>query len=156
MRALLDTNVIISYLLTPHRESAPRIVLEAALDGVFTLLVADAILAELARRASTKPYLAQRITPDDLDRLIRALGTVAIRIPAITDAIPAVGRDPKDDYLLAYAVVGRADYLVTGDQDLLSLEGIGDHANRVSACVRRARAGTRRDGGRRLIEPRCQ
>ena len=35
--------------------------------------------------------------------------------------MPSVTRDRKDDYLLAYAVVGRADYLVTGDRDLLVL-----------------------------------
>ena len=34
---------------------------------------------------------------------------------------PAVVRDPKDDYLIAHAVMGQADYLVTGDDDLLSL-----------------------------------
>lgn len=33
-------------------------------------------------------------------------------------------RDPKDDYLIAYAVIGEADYLVTGDKDLLVLEQI--------------------------------
>jgi predicted nucleic acid-binding protein len=32
-----------------------------------------------------------------------------------------VTRDIKDDYLLAYALVGRADYLVTGGEDLLVL-----------------------------------
>ncbi len=36
----------------------------------------------------------------------------------------AVTRDPKDDYLLAYALVGKADYLVTGDEDLLELEQV--------------------------------
>lgn len=35
---------------------------------------------------------------------------------------PAVTRDPKDGYPLAYAAVGAADYLVTGAADLLLLE----------------------------------
>lgn len=34
-------------------------------------------------------------------------------------------RDPEDDYLLAYALVGKADYLVTGDRDLLVLGSVG-------------------------------
>lgn len=42
--------------------------------------------------------------------------------------IPRITRDLKDDYLLAYAVVGEADYLVTGDKDLLVLEKIGEVA----------------------------
>ena len=45
-------------------------------------------------------------------------------IPKITEEIPAVTRDPKDDYLLAYALVGQADYLVTGDNDLLTLDQV--------------------------------
>jgi predicted nucleic acid-binding protein len=44
-------------------------------------------------------------------------------VPRVESPIPAVTRDPKDDYLLAYALVGEADYLVTGDEDLLVLEG---------------------------------
>ena len=38
--------------------------------------------------------------------------------------LPVVTRDAKDDYLLAYALVGQADYLVTGDEDLLVLQEI--------------------------------
>lgn len=40
--------------------------------------------------------------------------------------VTALTRDPKDDYLLAYALVGQADYLVTGDHDLLALQHVGD------------------------------
>jgi hypothetical protein len=37
-----------------------------------------------------------------------------------------VTRDPKDDYLIAYALVGAADYRVTGDRDLLVLGQVDD------------------------------
>jgi len=43
-------------------------------------------------------------------------------VPRIKSLIPAVTRDPKDDYLLAHALVGGADCLVTGDEDLLTLQ----------------------------------
>jgi predicted nucleic acid-binding protein len=43
-------------------------------------------------------------------------------IPQIRRPIPAVTRDPKDDYLLAYVLIGGADYLVTDDEDLLALQ----------------------------------
>ena len=39
--------------------------------------------------------------------------------------IPAISRDPDDDYLLALAKVGKADILITGDKDLLVLEKYG-------------------------------
>jgi putative PIN family toxin of toxin-antitoxin system len=37
-------------------------------------------------------------------------------------AVPRTARDPDDDHILACAKAGQADYIVTGDQDLLSLE----------------------------------
>lgn len=43
----------------------------------------------------------------------------------IPDPIPAVIRDRDDDYLLAHALVGEADYLVTGDDDLTPLGRVG-------------------------------
>ena len=54
----------------------------------------------------------------------RFLNTYAERVGKIEEPIPTITRDVKDDYLLAYALVGRADYLVTGDKDLLILRGL--------------------------------
>ena len=41
------------------------------------------------------------------------------------EQVAAVSRDPKDDKFLAVAVAGRADYLISGDKDLLVLEKVG-------------------------------
>ena len=49
----------------------------------------------------------------------------AEQMPPIGAKIPAVSRDPKDDYLPTYALVAKADYLVTGDKDLLVLKQVG-------------------------------
>ena len=38
---------------------------------------------------------------------------------------PKLSRDPKDNFLLAAALVAKADYLITGDKDLLVLRKIG-------------------------------
>ena len=124
MRALLDTNILISYLLTPDRDSPIVEIVQAAVLGRFTLLLPEALLEELAAKVGEKPYLARRIAPEELAELAEILGQVAEVIPRITQPIPAVTRDPKDDYLLAYALVGQADYLVTGDQDLLVLKEV--------------------------------
>jgi len=121
MRVLLDTNILISYLLHPDSDSPVVQIVEAAVLGHFTLLLPEALLAELAARIATKPYLAQRIKPEQLAQLADILRDVAVTVPRIAQAIPAVTRDPKDDYLLAYALVGHADCLVTGDDDLLAL-----------------------------------
>ena len=64
--------------------------------------------------------------------MVDVLSEVSETVPKITTEIPAVTRDPKDDYLLAYALVGQADYLVTGDRDLLVL-GQVEHTRIVTA-----------------------
>ncbi len=125
MRALVDTNVYISYLLYPLRESPSARVVHGAFSGAFDLLLPEGLLEELARRLAEKSYLAQRIQPADATAFEHALATVAKTIPAISEPIPRVTRDPKDDYLIAYALIGNANYLVTGDLDLLTLQQVG-------------------------------
>lgn len=121
MRTFLDANILISYLLNPEGESPINAVVEAAFTGEWTLLAADPLFEELIRKAGTRPWLARRITSSDAAQVVNALRASAELVPTIVEAIPPVTRDPKDDYLLAYALVGRADYLVTGDEDLLAL-----------------------------------
>lgn len=124
MRVLLDTNVLISYLLVPRPDSPLSVVIRDALEGRFTLLLTPDLVREFTHKIRTKPYLARRISPTQADRFIAALSAVAEIVPPITGAIPSVVRDPKGDYLLAYALLGRADYLVTGDRDLLVLDRV--------------------------------
>lgn len=121
MRVLLDTNILISYLLHSRADSAPVLAVEAAFSGAYTLLIAGETLLELRRKVATKGYLFERINERDLEALVSLVYQTGEKIPEIRDVIPAVGRDRKDDYLIAHAAVGRADYLVTGDDDLLSL-----------------------------------
>jgi len=120
VRVLLDTNILISYLLTPQHGVIAQIV-EAGILGKFALLFPEDLLNELVEKARAKRYLAERIAPEEVRELVDILAEVSEIIPKITQEIPAVTRDPKDDYLLAYALVGQADYLVTGDSDLLVL-----------------------------------
>jgi putative PIN family toxin of toxin-antitoxin system len=122
MRVLLDANLLISFLLHPERSSPVTAVVREGILGHFSLLVPERLLEELAARVTGKPYLAQRIDHDDLEELLAILRETAEMLPEIEEPIPAVVRDPKDDYLIAHAVLSQADYLVTGDDDLLSLE----------------------------------
>lgn len=49
-----------------------------------------------------------------------------ILLPRITQSLPRITKDPTDDYLIAYAVLHQADYLLTGDKKhLLPLGQIG-------------------------------
>jgi len=125
-RVLLDTNVFISYLLTTEPSSAVTCVVEAGIRGRFTWLLPRDLVEELTAKARSKVYLAQRITPERIQRLIDNVAEVAEILPRIAQPIPAITRDRSDDYLLAYALVGQADYLVTGDRDLLVLGQVAE------------------------------
>jgi uncharacterized protein len=76
-------------------------------------------LAELAR-VTRYPKIRTRLTPALADRLVNDLKEVA----TLVNTLPPVdvSADPYDNYLLAMASGGGADYLVTGDKhDLLAL-----------------------------------
>lgn len=122
-RVLLDTNVLISYLLSPDAPGAVRALFRAFLAGQFMLLVPEALLNELQKTVRGKRRLSERIPDADLAEFMAILEAFGEPVATIREPIPAVTRDPKDDYLLAYALVGQADYLVTGDRDLLALRG---------------------------------
>ena len=124
--AALDANIFISYLLARDRSATIQLCVESGLAGEFTLVVAQPLLDELARKISEKPYLAARIPQADLTRLIAVLSLVGVMIPPSEEPIPSVSRDDKDDYVLAYAKIADADYLVTGDKDLLVLRNLID------------------------------
>lgn len=121
MRVLIDANVVISYLLYPNRPGTIQTIFKALFEGKFTLLLPEALLDEIVITVTQKPHLRERIALDALELMVESLRTVAEEIPLIESEIPQVTRDPKDDYLLAYAVVGEADVLVSGDKDLLEL-----------------------------------
>lgn len=126
MRVLLDTNVLVSILLKPPEGSPVRELFFAFTAGRFTLLMPEWLLDELRETVQTKPRISKRVSIQELHQLTTLILTLAERIAAIEGPIPPVTRDPDDDYVLAYALVGAADYLVTGDKRLLTLQDLID------------------------------
>ena len=117
MRVILDTNVLVSALLVPS--GVPGAIYRAWREGAFTLLISDVQIDEL-RRTLSKPALAARTRPHDAGRLVNNLRRLAEPVTPL----PQVERspDPDDNFLLATAEAGRANYLVTGDKSgLLAL-----------------------------------
>jgi putative PIN family toxin of toxin-antitoxin system len=117
--AVLDANVVISALVGRHGHAA--FALNAAIDGHFVLCLSEYILGEIHRRVRT-PRIASRIdlSPDEIDEYLRQVARIA-RLVVPDETIVGIVRDPQDDVILGTAVAGEADYLVTGDVDLLSL-----------------------------------
>ena len=93
--------------------------------GSFQLILPNPVVDELQDRTTHKPYLAGRISSATLARLLDALILVAEATDAPDEPLPEIGRDRDDDYLYAHAVLGRADYLVSGDRDVLAVGRVG-------------------------------
>jgi putative PIN family toxin of toxin-antitoxin system len=122
LRVLLDTNLLISYLLAPQATERTIVqVVHHAFAGTFTLLLPEDLLAELEHTLSTRLYLRQRITPDQAHAFAQALRDLAELLPSLSEPLPRVVCDPHDDYLLASTLFADADVLVSGDADLLAL-----------------------------------
>lgn len=117
-RAVLDTNVFVSGLISPL--GFPAATLKALRSGRFTLLssppINKGIIEVLNRPRIRDRYgLGDRIF--DVSFVLWEVAELVINLPEVR-----VCSDPDDDKFLATAVGGRADYLVTGDVgDLLHL-----------------------------------
>ena len=115
-RAVVDTNVFLSALLG-GRGTLP--VLEALVARRFSLLTSQPLLDELVALLS-RPEWLRILEPArcrEVLTVIREAATFVTPRKRLT-----VCRDPGDNVLLECALVGRADYLVTGDKDLLVLD----------------------------------
>jgi putative PIN family toxin of toxin-antitoxin system len=115
--AVFDTNVLASGFLS--RATTPGRLLLAWQEGLFELVVTAPILEEL-RETLNDPYFRRRLTPEQIEEnlaLVRREATVV----RITTHVRDVATRPEDDLVLAAALSGQAQYLVTGDAQLQRL-----------------------------------
>ena len=111
MRIVLDTNILISALITPHGIGAQ--IIDAWNADHFTILSHDLWLAEI-RDVTKRPGISARIRRIDAARLVNRLARSCEQIENIAQVMRSP--DPFDDFLLGIAETGNADWLVTGDK----------------------------------------
>lgn len=123
MRAVVDTNILVRAVIRPHGTVGP--VLLRLRHGEYTLLYARPLLEELVD-VLNRPRIRDKYRLTDLD-IQTVIGLILLRGEGVapTERIRAC-RDPKDDKFLEVAVAGRADLIVSGDQDLLTLHPYGE------------------------------
>ena len=117
-RLIIDTNVWISFLIGKELQGLRELII----DEKVKIITTDQLISEI-RIVTARKKLKKYFDQDSVTALISLLEIIGEKIKI--RKIERVCRDPKDDFLLALAKDGKANYLITGDQDLLELNSFG-------------------------------
>jgi len=115
VKAVFDTNVLIAAFLTEGLCSG---LLIRARKQAFNLVLCDDIIREFEGILSKK----FKLTSADISEISTIVSEAASEILHKLGPIPNICRDPNDDMIIACAIAAAADYIVTGDEDLLILK----------------------------------
>ncbi|MBL0110180.1 MAG: putative toxin-antitoxin system toxin component, PIN family [Saprospiraceae bacterium] len=118
IKLILDTNLWISFIISNKLNSIDAILFTEDV----RLLFSEELIAEIMATIE-KPKLKKYFAPNALEEMLSTFEPFVDLIKIETDVL--VCRDPKDNFLLALAHDGKADYLLTGDNDLLVLKKFG-------------------------------
>ncbi len=118
-RVVIDTNVLISGII--QQSGFPFRVVKMWETASVVLITSSATIEE-AERVLNYPKIKNRykLTGDDIKHVISNL----IRYSVFSGNLPGLNiikEDPEDNYVLATAVAGKADYIISGDKHLLDL-----------------------------------
>jgi putative PIN family toxin of toxin-antitoxin system len=119
LRAVFDTNIFVAAYLSKNPNSPTVELLQRWLQGEFELLYSDDLLAEIDEKFSARG-IGDVHKHSLLVELLDRAPYVHVK-PA--DVQPIILSDPDDDFVLACAIVGQADYLVSYDAHFDILEG---------------------------------
>lgn len=114
MKAVIDTNIWISFLVGKLLAGLDDYILDGLLEVVISYEQLEEITTVLRR-----PKFRKHFSGDDIEEVLSLISKTAV-IVEIHHTIKDC-RDEKDNFILETAIVGKADYIVTGDKDLLVL-----------------------------------
>lgn len=121
MRVVLDTNTLVSAVISPG--GPPRRLLDGARAQAFEPCSSATPLAELLDLLSREKFAARLaqagITPQGVVGELRHMATMAT--PQVVPRV--IEHDADDDHVLACALAGQTDSIVSGDKHLLGLDG---------------------------------
>jgi len=119
VKAVFDTNVLIAAFLTEGLCSG---LLIRVRKQAFNLVLCDDIIREFEGILMKK----FKLTSIDISEISTIVSEAASEILHKLGPIPNICRDPNDDMIIACAIDAAADYIVTGDEDLLILKRYKD------------------------------
>ena len=117
VKVIIDTNLWVSFLISHEFEKLDFLFSS----GKICLLFSERLFAEFVSVASREKF-RKYFSKNDIDELSIKMKNVAKMVQ--TKSLQTQCRDPKDNFLLELAVDGKANYLLTGDKDLLELKTV--------------------------------
>ena len=118
LKLIIDTNLWVSFVISKKLNLLdPLLFADDA-----RLLFSTELITEI-QETITKPRLKKYFGPNALEEMLSAFEPFIDLVEV--ESIVTICRDPKDNFLLALAKDGKADYLLTGDKDLLELKKFG-------------------------------
>ncbi len=118
LSVVVDTNIFVSGLIA--EKGLPHKLIKLLEEDLFLLIISQKMrdeLEEVLYRVKFSAFLSE----DKLSKFFKMIDIISFVVSPQT-IIPIEARDPKDQKVLATALGGKADYLVTGDEDLLILK----------------------------------
>jgi putative PIN family toxin of toxin-antitoxin system len=118
MRVVVDTNIVIRALIKPQGTVGP--ILQRLRNGDYTLVYSLPILDELIEKLAL-PRIRHKYHLEE-EQIEALTAFIALRGELVTPSRTVkVCRDPEDNMFIEAALAGAAEYVVTGDKDLLTL-----------------------------------
>jgi putative PIN family toxin of toxin-antitoxin system len=114
-RIILDTNLWISFLISKDFSKLDDIIFSKKAILIFSQELLDEFLA-----VAKRPKFRRFFTDDDIAEILETIDEFAEYV--LVNSRIEVCRDPKDNFLLSLSKDSNADYLLTGDKDLLELK----------------------------------
>jgi len=118
-RIIIDTNLWISFLITKDFSKLDEIIFSR-----YGILVFSQELLEEFLEVAKRPKFRRFFTTEHIEEILETIHEYADFVKVHTKV--EVCRDIKDNFLLSLSIDGNADYLLTGDKDLLELEKFGE------------------------------
>jgi putative PIN family toxin of toxin-antitoxin system len=119
IKIVVDTNLWISFLMSlPFEQRLRRLLLSDEIVFLFSAALFDELETTAKKRKFHRYFDASHV--DDLLQMLVEIAEI-VEVHSLVE----VCRDPKDNFLLALAKDGGADYLITVDRDLLTLNKSG-------------------------------
>ncbi len=117
-RVILDTNLWVSFLISNKLSDFDRLIYKQKIKLVFSKELIDEFLEVVSR-----PKFSKYFSNSDILKVLTLFDEYGV-IVQVTSIIN-ICRDPNDNFLLNLAVDGNANFLLTGDADLLVIGNIG-------------------------------